>query len=57
MNFLQPQKWSYKKNKTKNLFQTPVELSFRRGGVMVPTYIVMDYSSSIYTDSTWHLGR
>ena len=24
---------------------------------MVPTYMVMDYFSSIYTDSTWHSGR
>ena len=24
---------------------------------MVPTYIVMDYSSSICTDSTWYSGR
>ena len=25
--------------------------------IIVPTYMVMDYSSSIYTNSTWHLVR
>ena len=47
---LQPQKWSYEKKCQLR--------SWVLGGVVTAhTYMVMDYSSSIYTDSTWHSGN